>query len=145
MIALDARTHFHAVGDRVLRHARRQQQVDSERLVGQLANGADVAFLGPGLQLAHAHVFDHALAKRVDGLGLLDVAHGSLRVGRSRPIRALPMGTRLAYRATNSAFWPLSTPPGMMALDLMPFCAKRVVAMVGGILSWERVGCRWGW
>jgi hypothetical protein len=30
---------------------------------GQLANGADVGVLGLRLQLAHAHVFDHALTQ----------------------------------------------------------------------------------
>jgi hypothetical protein len=34
---------------------------------GQLANSADVGFLSLVLQLAHAHVLDHALAQRCTG------------------------------------------------------------------------------
>ncbi len=34
---------------------------------GKLANGADVGGLRVGLELAHAHVVEHALAQRRDG------------------------------------------------------------------------------
>jgi hypothetical protein len=45
---------------------------------GQIANGADVGFLRLVLQFAHAHVVDHALALRRDGLSR--GVHGSAPV-----------------------------------------------------------------
>lgn len=47
--------------------------------LGQLANGADVGFLRPRLQLAHAHVFDHALTQRRTRAG--GRVHGCSSVG----------------------------------------------------------------
>ncbi len=47
--------------------------------LGQLANGAYVGFLGPRLQLAHAHVFDHALTQRRARAG--GRVHGCSSVG----------------------------------------------------------------
>ncbi len=43
---------------------------------GEVLDGADVAFLGAGRQLADRHVFDHATAQRADRL----VGHGDAPV-----------------------------------------------------------------
>jgi hypothetical protein len=56
---------------------------------GQAAHAADVSFLGSVLHLAHAHVFDHALAQRRNSsTGFF--AHGPAPVGLTRPIASSP-------------------------------------------------------